>query len=120
MSYSIKEAVDSATGEAAYVVVDSTGVTVPPPNTFATRDAAVQRLAELSQAEPPLPGMRCYGKIVAVSDTLLIQHLGKNKYALHRRADSDAFNEIAVGDLVRVLDGEVVYPSRERSSGLSM
>ena len=119
MSYLIKEELNSDSGATEYVVIDNTGVKAPPPNTFATKGAAVRRLAEILRAEHPSPGKHCYGKIVAASDTLLIQHLGR-EYALHRRDDSEAFKDIEVGDLVQIIDGEVEYPSRTPSSGLSL
>lgn len=119
MQYSIKEEVNPNT-EKEFVVVDSQGEKVPLPNTFKSRGAALVRLAELLRAKHPKPGMRCHGKIVDASDTLLIQHLGMNQYALHRRADSAAFSGIEVGDVVSIIDGNVEYPNRNRSRGLSM
>lgn len=131
MPYSIKDEIDSDTGATEYIVLGISGIKVPPPNTFSSKAAALGRIADLERkdaqelaeklnAKPPAPGMRCYGKIVAASDTLLIQHLGRDQYALHRRADSEAFADIEEGDVVRIVDGEVEYPERDRSPGLSM
>lgn len=132
MLYSIKDEINSDTGEMEYIVMDSSGLKVPPPNTFPSKAAALGRIADLERqnalelaerlnAKPPSPGMRCYGKIVAASDTLLLQHLGMNQYVLHQRADSEALAEVKAGDLVRIVDDTVEYPDREqdRSPGLS-
>ena len=131
MSYSIKDETNPNTGATEYIVLDSSGVKVPPQHTFSSRAAALGRKADLERedalklaaqlnAKSPSPGMRCYGKIVAASDTLLIQHLGRDQYCVHCRADSEAFAEIEVGDLVRIVDGEVEYPGRDRSHGPSL
>lgn len=131
MPYSIRDEINSDTGKMEYIVLGVSGIKVPPPNTFPTKAGALRRIADLERedaqelaerlnAKPPAPGMQCYGKIVATSDTLLIQHLGRDQYVVHRRADSEAFEEIEVGDLVRIVDGEVEYPERNRSPGLSM
>lgn len=118
--YSVKEEVNPATGATEFIVVDSAGIKVPPPNTFATKDAALVRLAEVLSATLPSPKMVCYGKIVAASDSMLIQSLGMDRYVQHRRADSDAFAEIKEDDLVRIIGGEVEYPERNRRSGLCL
>lgn len=131
MTYSIKDEINPDTGKTDYIVMSNSGLIVPPPNVFPTKAAALERIAELKRkdthdlaeklnAKPPSAKMRCYGKIVAASDTLLIQHLGKDQYALHRRIDSEAFTEIEEGDLVEIADGEVEYPERSRRPGLSM
>lgn len=131
MPYSIKNEVNSNTSAMEYIVMDSSGNNVPPPHTFPSRAAALGRIAELERqdalalaeqlnAKSPSPGMRCHGKIVGASDTLLIQHLGRGQYVQHRRADSEAFAEIEVGDLVSIVNGKVEYPERDQSPGLSM
>lgn len=131
MTYSIKEQQDNEKGVLEYVVTDNSGILVPPPHTFSSKTAALGRIAELERkdaielaerlkAKPPTPGMRCYGKIVGASDTLLIQHLGRDQYVQHRRADSEAFAEIEVGDQVRIVNGKVEYPERSRSSSPSI
>lgn len=131
MPYSLKDEINSDAGEIEYIVMSSSGLKVAPPNTFPTKAAALGRIADLERkdaqelaerlnAKPPAPGVRCYGKIVAASDTLLIQRLGRDQYVVHRRADSEAFAEIEVGDLVTIVDGAVEYPERDRSPGLSM
>lgn len=132
MPYSVKEQPKAGTNEIEYVVLESSGKMVPPPNTFSTRAGALGRIAALKReddalelakklnAKPPSPGMRCYGKIVGASDTLLIQHLGMNQYILHQRADSEAFAEIEVDDLVRIVDGAVEYPDRDQDQSHSL
>lgn len=131
MPYSIKDEVNSNTSTMEYVVMDNSGIKVPPPHTFPSRAAALGRIAELERQDAlklaerlnamhPSRGMLCYGKIVGASDTLLIQHLGRDQYVQHQRADSEAFAEIEVGDLVKIVDGKVEYPERNRSPGLSM
>lgn len=131
MAYSINEQFNQATGKADHIVIDSSGRLVPSPYTFSTRSAALARIVDLERedamklatqlnARQPAVGQCCYGKIVGASDTLLIQHLGRDQYVLHQRADSEAFEDIEIGDLVRIVDGDVEYPSRKRSSGLSL
>lgn len=117
--YSVKEYVNSTNGATEYVVFDSAGVRAPPPHTFATMDGALGRLAELLMAERPSPGKKYSGKIVAASDSLLIQSLGR-RYVLHRRASSEAFADIEEGDIVEILDGDVEYPDRGRGPSLGM
>lgn len=131
MSYSIKEEVNPNTEKMEYVVLDSSGVKISPPHTFSSKAEALGRIADLKRkdvleqaerlnAKPPSPGMRCYGKIVGASDTLLIQHLGRNTHALHQRADSDAFAKIEEGDLVSIVDGKIEREELDQSSGLTM
>lgn len=133
MPYSVKEQPRARTNEIEYIVVNSSGREVPPPRSFSTSDGALGRIAGLERedalellakklnAKPPSPGMRCYRKIVAASDNLLLQHLGMNQYVLHQRANSEALAEVEAGDLVRIVDDTVEYPDREqdRSPGLS-
>lgn len=128
MSYSIKNQSNPETGKPEYVV-HSSGGTVPPPNTFPTQAEAESRIAGLELAEelelaekwnakPPSAGQVCLGKIVAASDTVLIQNIGRC-HILHQRSNSEAFEEIEIDDLVEIKDGEVKYPDRDRDQSRS-
>lgn len=132
MGYTIKDQVKTTSPEVIeYVVYGKDGLLVPIPNTFSSKLAALTRIAELERADVlekiselnarlPLPGQIYYGKIVAACDTMLIQHIGR-EHIVYNRADSNAFANLKVGDLVKIVDNRVDFPDRDPPSlGLSM